>query len=886
MKDSLYEQAYHHAIFNKVLDTMLYNYIVKNFNGTSKEIAINELKKAGWVASILADSNTDIHKQRAQIFASLLYLLYSDDVNCNKLSYVIFSRTGNLLATKFLSVLYDYDSEQNPSHIKFKHEFGTVLDFEVGFKRNENTIDLNQESIITTDFQKKLWENLFEPKHISISAPTSSGKSFIIQSYIKYKFNILEKFNVLYIIPSKALLNQVSEQFRRILSKDIMIKTAFINNQVNYDNPKYDKVMYVLTPERCLNLLNQKNDYFSPDFIFIDEIQNIEDEEGRGVLLEYVLGDLSKTWPNATIVTAGPNISNSDVLFSNIFNKECVENETSLSPVFQIKAIVSPNFAGNHLDLRVAPLQRTSQRLNIALPVDFNVKHETESNLGALLTKVVKRIADGEQSIIYSPRTDFAEKWALEHLNNLEPNASNTLRELIEYLKEEIHPKYYLVKCLEHRVAFHHSKLPELVRKEIESLFDSGEISYLYCTSTLIQGVNLPAKNLFLISPRKRSEKLSPFEFGNLIGRAGRIKDSLYGSIYYVAKDNSDEVLAEKYFSENYQKEVVLASSKSLKKDNFIEIELKDRTLDTNKNNSGYTITLLKHKYLSGKNELGTYLNNKNLDQSQIAVIIDELESQLADIELPYEILKLNPSVDPLLQNKLYQNIKEEGIIKWVISPNSNFHKRIRRLDLEKYEFNELSFYWQFSILCKNINEIFGITKETFFKHNISNLYIGNISHFGFRWLHNRSYREIIEEDINYYANVREEINAEDESDINKRINNVMNIHSKVITFTLVKYFKVLSDILAYSLSDEEKEKYKLILSLPVMLELGTMEPIMIQLISSGINRSVALKIYNEFEKEQNYLEMDVIEWLYTKGTTLQLKPIYIKYLKELGYIH
>ncbi|OMD49476.1 hypothetical protein BSK56_08980 [Paenibacillus borealis] len=885
MKDNLYEQAYHHAIFNKILDTMLYNYIVKSFDGISQKIEMNELKKAGWVASILSDSNKDIHKQRAQIFGSLLYLLYSDDVNCNKMSYVIFSRTGNLLATKFLSVLYDSDSKQNPSHIKFKHEFGTVLDFEVGFKRNENIIDLNQESIITTDFQKKLWGSLFGPNHISISAPTSSGKSFIIQSYIKYKFEILEKFNVLYIIPSKALLNQVSEQFRRILNKEIMIKTAFINNQVNYDKPNYDKLMYVLTPERCLNLLNQKNDSFSPDFIFIDEIQNIEDEEGRGVLLEYVLGDLSKIWPKATITTAGPNISNSDVLFSNIFNKECVENETSLSPVFQIKAIVSPNFIGNHLDLKVASLQNKNQRLNISVPVDFNVKQVTNSNSGTFLSKVVKRIADGEQSIIYSPRTDFAEKWALEHLNTLESKASNTLRELIEYLKEEIHPKYYLVKCLEYRVAFHHSKLPELVRKEIESLFDSGEILYLYCTSTLIQGVNLPAKNLFLISPRKRSEKLSPFEFGNLIGRAGRIKDSLYGSIYYVAKDNGDEVLAEKYFSENYQKDVVLASSKSLKKDNFIETELKDRTLDSNKNKSGYTITLLKHKYLSGENELETYLNNKSLDKSQIAMIIDELESQLSNIELPYEVLKLNPSVDPMLQDKLYKNIKEEGIIKWVISPNPNFHKRIRKIDLEKYEFNDLSFYWQFSILCRKINDIFGITKETYFKHNIQKLYIGNISHFGFRWLHNMSYREIIEEDINYYANVREEINAENENDINKRINDVMNIHSKVITFTLVKYFKVLADILAYSLSEEEKEKYKLILSLPVMLELGTMEPIMIQLISSGINRSVALKVFNEFEKVHHYLEMDVIEWLFTKGTTLQMKPIYIKYLRELGYI-
>ncbi|ETT53067.1 DEAD/DEAH box helicase domain-containing protein [Paenibacillus sp. FSL R7-269] len=885
MKDNLCEQAYDHAIFSKVLDTMLYNYIAKNFNGTSKKIDMSELKKAGWVASILSDSKTDIHKQRAQIFASLLYLLYSDDVNCNKMSYIIFSRTGNLLATKFLSVLYDSNSHKNLSHIKFKHEFGTILDYEVGLKRDENTIDLNQESIVTTDFQRKLWESLLGQNNVSISAPTSSGKSFIIQSYIKYKFDILKKFNVLYIVPSKALLNQVSEQFRRILNKEIMIKTAFINTQVDYDNPKYEKVMYVLTPERCLNVLYQKNDSFSPDFIFIDEIQNIEDEEGRGVLLEYVLNDLSKAWPKTTIVTAGPNISNSDTLFSNIFNKECVENETSLSPVFQIKAIVSPDFIYNNLDLKVTSLQEKAQGLNISLPVDFNVKQVADSNSGTLMSKIVKRIADGEQSIIYSPRTDFAEKWALVHLNSLESKASNALRELIDYLKEEIHPKYYLVKCLEYRVAFHHSKLPELVRKEIESLFDSGEILYLYCTSTLIQGVNLPAKNLFLIYPKKRTDELSPFEFGNLIGRAGRIKDSLYGSIYFVAKNNSDKIIAEKYFAENYQKEVVLASTKSLKKDGFIENELKDRALDVTRNKSGHTITLLKHKYLSGENELETYLKNKGLDKSEIALIIDELESQLFNIELPYEVLKLNPSVDPMLQNKLYQIIKEEGIINWVISPNSNFYKKIRKVDLENYEFKDLSFYWQFSILCTKINDVFEVTKETYFKHNIKKLYMGNISHFGFRWLQNMSFREIIEEDINYYANVREEIDAENENDINKRINNVMKVHSKVITFTLVKYFKVLADILAYSLSEEEKEKYKLILSLPIMLELGTMEPIMIQLISLGINRSVALKVFNEFKKEHNYLERDVIEWLFTKGSNLQMKPIYIKYLRELGYI-
>jgi hypothetical protein len=43
--------------------------------------------------------------------------------------------------------------------------------------------------------------------------------------------------------------------------------------------------LYILTPERCLGLLQlmYRREY-RPDIIFVDEIQNVEDEGGRDVL--------------------------------------------------------------------------------------------------------------------------------------------------------------------------------------------------------------------------------------------------------------------------------------------------------------------------------------------------------------------------------------------------------------------------------------------------------------------------------------------------------------------------------------------------------------------------------------------------------------------------
>ena len=121
--------------------------------------------------------------------------------------------------------------------------------------------------------------------------------------------------------------------------------------------------------------------------------------------------------------------------------------------------------------------------------------------------------------------------------------------------------------------------------------------------------------------------------------------------------------------------------------------------------------------------------------------------------------------------------------------------------------------------------------------------------------------------------------------EINKVIKDVIRINSKVITFVMLKYIKLLSDILEEILNEEERELYKLTLALPIHLELGTQDKIVIRLITSGVPRIIALKIKNVFSKTEEFkLEVDVLVWMKNKQFIEGIEPIYNKYLSRNNF--
>ncbi|EAO5640022.1 DEAD/DEAH box helicase, partial [Salmonella enterica] len=154
--------------------------------------------------------------------------------------------------------------------------------------------------------------------------------------------------------------------------------------------------------------------------------------------------------------------------------------------------------------------------------------------------------------------------------NNDSIDSNQRIIELKSFLSNEIHPSYSLTRMLDNKVAFHHGGLLDVARMEIEDLYSEGILKNIVCTSTLLQGVNLPADRIIIISPKVGNYEMSQFEFLNLIGRAGRINTSLYGEIFCV--DVVDEEWGEDKILNTKSKEIKSSVLDSIdkNKDNLV----------------------------------------------------------------------------------------------------------------------------------------------------------------------------------------------------------------------------------------------------------------------------------------------------------------------------
>lgn len=130
--------------------------------------------------------------------------------------------------------------------------------------------------------------------------------------------------------------------------------------------------------------------------------------------------------------------------------------------------------------------------------------------------------------------------------NRVAKTENAELIELAKDIKNEVHNDYYLAELVSKGVAYHIGYLPASIRQRIERLFHEGAITAIFCTSTLVEGVNLPADNLFITDFKNGLSHMSAIDFRNLIGRVGRLEYNLYGNVFLVA---INEKASEKYVS-------------------------------------------------------------------------------------------------------------------------------------------------------------------------------------------------------------------------------------------------------------------------------------------------------------------------------------------------
>ena len=81
-------------------------------------------------------------------------------------------------------------------------------------------------------------------------------------------------------------------------------------------------------------------------------------------------------------------------------------------------------------------------------------------------------------------------------------------------------------------IAIHDGSLQKHIGASIIRYFNKGLLNCIFCTSTIIEGVNTSAKNVILFDEKKGGNLIDFFDYSNIKGRSGRMMEHYVGRIF------------------------------------------------------------------------------------------------------------------------------------------------------------------------------------------------------------------------------------------------------------------------------------------------------------------------------------------------------------------
>ena len=486
----------------------------------------------------------------------------------------------NLVSNSVLSSLNNYLPRNNSGYLEM-----TTIDFLWNeIIDNYNTLQRRIPGTKSQTFigdQNKIFASL-NRKVNSFSAPTSMGKTYLIKKFIEYKVKLGETYNFAVTVPSKALITEVRNSLLNDLGTSLSQNSYRVISSteeyaLDYQNRNY---IFVMTPERLSNLLSEDED-LRLDYLFIDESQKITEVGGRSIFYYDIIDQIQK-WDHMPRLTfASPLIPNPAVFLQLL--DSCQENSirVSESPVTQNKFLID-RYKG---ELYIFNDWDNSTQL---------LSPFSETSIPHIVRKIVNSMGRKTQSLVYfSSKADVMSD-AVITARQLPEIENRELEKLADYIGRKIHPKYELVNLVRKGIAFHIGELPIDVRTKIEEAYRKGLLKIIFCTSTLLEGVNLPADNIFVTSLNNGKKKLNQLEFLNLIGRVGRLGHSMLGNVFLITgeseKSHSNMTAYLRYLSNDLKSEklsvqkVLKPKQVALIKESLYHGDLKLTNVDDKKN--------------------------------------------------------------------------------------------------------------------------------------------------------------------------------------------------------------------------------------------------------------------------------------------------------------
>ena len=359
----------------------------------------------------------------------------------------------------------------------------------LAYEAHRTDLEVDGESIVFHREQASVYHSLLRGDNVILSAPTSFGKSLIIDALLasgSYE-------NVVVVMPTLALIDETRRRLGKFKSHKVITHGSQSLSRRN---------IFVMTQERVLNRLPE----VPIDLFVIDEFYKLspsheaQDDDGRSLLLNQAFYELRKC--SAQFYMLGPNVRAIQFGVEEKIDARLVVSDysTVVSEVIHVPP-------GNDDEARLLDLVPTIEGQTIVY-----------CSSPARANRVASILA--EKFCEHHPATAQAADWAADNY----------------------HPEWSFARCLRQGVGIHHGQVPRSLGQFVVRRFNEGRLRFLVCTSTLIEGVNTSDKNVVMYDNKINKKAIDFFTFSNIKGRSGRMFRHFIGRVF-LFHDPPDEDL-------------------------------------------------------------------------------------------------------------------------------------------------------------------------------------------------------------------------------------------------------------------------------------------------------------------------------------------------------
>jgi len=380
-----------------------------------------------------------------------------------------------------------------------------------------------------------------------LQLPTSAGKTLLAEFNIIVTKALRSDSKIIYIVPSRALVNQVYYDLKSDLEPlDFVVEKT--SSAIEID-PAEDSFLtgagridiLVSTPEKLDLLVRRKHPSVDDVSLFIlDEAHTIQNGD-RGAKLELLMAILRRERPDAKYMLLSPFIGDAGKVIAEWLGGG---SSVSVDRKPSEKLILGINIKGKKNDVFLEVLPSPYESVKPIGIHSFTNPYQLESkgDKDQILEFSVKQFSEEKKTFLVlcygkttaSNRADFI----YDKIDNYTP--SDDVKLVKKFIEDEVGRATTLSKVIEKGVVTHHAGISDETKLLIEHLIREKQIKFVCATTTIAEGVNFPVSTVFFDDYRKgQLNQLNSNDFWNIAGRAGRTLVDNYGKILLPFNSNS-----------------------------------------------------------------------------------------------------------------------------------------------------------------------------------------------------------------------------------------------------------------------------------------------------------------------------------------------------------